>query len=48
MSVCKRMQVDPYLSPWTKTQVQMEQRPQHKIKYSKSEKKVENSLESLS
>ena len=29
MSTCRRMKIDPYLSPCTKTQVQMDKRHQH-------------------
>jgi hypothetical protein len=43
MSACRRMQIDPYLSPCTK-QVQEDQRLQHKTRYTLIKEKVGNSL----
>ena len=45
ITTCRRMQKDPYLSiPMHKTQVQMDQRPQHKSRHTE---KVGSSLEHM-
>lgn len=39
MSACNRMQVDPYLITLHKTQIQGNQRPQQKTRYTESERR---------
>jgi hypothetical protein len=36
MPACRRMQIDPYLATYTKLEVQVDQRPQHNTRHTKS------------